>query len=131
MMMSPVNPMMRLMIFVFVTFSWRKMAASIIIRIAFDLCAMTALPTVVMIKPRLSRYILRALAPEIVRISSGLNRIFFISLLCVASMIDPVMMVGTRSRKKVCWLVGRSRVFTNIPLSHHIAQAQRMAKIGI
>ncbi len=131
MIMSPAKPMRRLMILIFVIFSCRKIPASTMMRMAFDLCAITAFPTVVIIKPRFRRYILRAFAPEIVRISRGLNRIFFISLLCVARMIAPVMIVGTSNRKKVCWLVGRSRVFTNIPLSHHIAHAQRRTNMGI
>lgn len=131
MMIRPIKPIIRLTIFVFVIFSWRKMAANMIMRIAFDRWAITAFPTVVMIKPRLRRYILSAFAPEIVRISEALNRIFFVSFLYVNKIIQPVMRVGTSSRKKVCWLVGRSSVFTKIPLSHQMIHAQRIDRIGI
>lgn len=80
-------------------------------------------------KPILSRYIRRAFAPEIVKNSNFVKRLWIFSHPRVIS-IDPVITKGTRSRKKVCCVCGKSSDFTKTPLSHQITQAQRIARKG-
>lgn len=127
--MSPRKPIKTLRIFCQVSFSQRIKYESIKMRNTFDLCAITAFPTVVSMNHAIRRYILRAFAPEIVKNSN------FVNLRCIFShpwsiKIHPVTIKGTNKRKNVCWVCGSSRVFTKTPLSHQIVHAQMIASIG-
>jgi hypothetical protein len=90
---------------------------------------MTALPTVVSINHVTKRYILTALAPEMVKNSNFVKRLWIFSHPSERS-INPVIIKGTRSRKKVCCMWGKSIDFTKTPLSHQIVHAQIIDTTG-
>ena len=71
--MSHKKPIHTLSIFLGVNFSQRIKNARMRTINTFARCAMTAFPTVVRVKPSIRKYILRALAPEIVKNSNVVN----------------------------------------------------------
>ena len=83
--------------------------------------------TLVSVNHVIRRYILSAFAPEIVKNSNFVKRLWIFSHPWERS-ISPVTIKGTRSRKKVCCVCGKSSDFTKTPLSHQIVHAQRIAR---